>query len=59
MWLLDGYMDVHLAGVLAGFEFPCDTAGNRGWKDRSKGDLMPAAGFELGVAAIGLDFELG
>ena len=59
MWLLGGYMDVPLAGVLEGFGFPCDTAGNRGWKDLSKGDWMPAAGSKVGVAAIGLGFELG
>lgn len=59
MWLLDPNMDVQLAGVLAGFGFSCDAAGNRGWKDVSKGDLMPAAGFERGVAAVGFDFELG
>ena len=57
MWLLDANMDVHLAGVLGGF--PCDTAGNWGWKDLSKGDLMPVAGSEPGVGASGFDFELG
>ena len=49
MWLLDANMDVHLASVLAGFEIVCDTAGNRGWKALSNGDLVKAAaeaGFE-------------
>ena len=43
MWLLDANMDVHLASVLAGFEIACDTAGNRGWKALSNGDLVKAA----------------
>jgi hypothetical protein len=43
MWLLDANMDVHLASVLAGFGIVCDTAGNRGWKALSNGDLVQAA----------------
>ncbi|MGA2327649.1 MAG: hypothetical protein ABSH05_15300 [Bryobacteraceae bacterium] len=48
MWLLDANMNVHLAGVLAEFGFPCNTAASRGWKDLSNGDLAStaaAAGF--------------
>jgi len=43
MWLLDANMDVHLAFVLAGFGIICDTAGNRGWKALSNGNLVKAA----------------
>jgi hypothetical protein len=43
MWLLDANMDVHLASVLTGFGIDCDTAGNRGWKALSNGDLVKAA----------------
>jgi hypothetical protein len=43
MWLLDANMDVHLASVLTGFDISCDTAGNRGWKAMSNGDLVKAA----------------
>jgi hypothetical protein len=43
MWLLDANMDVHLASVLTGFGIRCDTAGNRGWKALSDGDLVRAA----------------
>jgi hypothetical protein len=48
MWLLDANMDVHLAGVLVELGVPCDTAGVRGWKALSNGDLVStaiAAGF--------------
>lgn len=43
MWLLDANMDVHLASVLADYGIACDTAGNRGWKALSNGDLVKAA----------------
>jgi len=43
MWLLDANMDVHLASVLTGFQIECDTAGNRGWKALSNGNLVKAA----------------
>ena len=43
MWLLDANMDVHLVSVLAEFGIDCDTAGNRGWKARSNGELVTAA----------------
>jgi hypothetical protein len=43
MWLLDANMDVHLVSVLTGFKIPCDTAGKRGWKALSNGDLVSAA----------------
>lgn len=43
MWLLDANMDVHLAPVLRGLGIDCDTAGNRGWKALSNGDLVKAA----------------
>ena len=43
MWLLDANMDVHLASVLTGLEIKCDTAGKRGWKALSNGDLVKAA----------------
>jgi hypothetical protein len=43
MWLLDANMDVHLASVLTGFGIDCDTAGNRGWKALSNGDLVKAS----------------
>ena len=43
MWLLDANMDVHLAPVLTGYGIVCDTAGNRGWKALSNGDLVKAA----------------
>jgi hypothetical protein len=29
--------------VLAGFQISCDTAGQRGWKSLSNGELVPAA----------------
>ena len=37
--LLEADMDVHLVAVLVGFGIRCDTAGNRGWKALSNGDL--------------------
>ena len=43
MWLLDANMDVHLASLLTGMGIACDTAGNRGWKALSNGDLVKAA----------------
>ena len=43
MWLLDANMDVHLVSVLTGFNISCDTAGKRGWKALSNGDLVNAA----------------
>ena len=43
MWLLDANIDVHLVPVLAGFKISCDTAGKRGWKALSNGDLVRAA----------------
>ena len=48
MWLLDANMDVHLAAVLVELGIRCDTAGKRGWKALSNGDLVAtaaAAGF--------------
>jgi hypothetical protein len=33
-------MDVHLVSVLTGFNIFCDTAGKRGWKALSNGDLV-------------------
>lgn len=43
MWLLDANMDAHLVSVLDDFGISCDTAGNRGWKALSNGDLVTAA----------------
>jgi hypothetical protein len=43
MWLLDANMDVHLAPVLTGLGITCDTAGKRGWKTLSNGELVKAA----------------
>src|SRR5579862_9326103 len=43
MWLLDANVDVHLVPVLRGFGISCDTAGNRGWKALSNGQLVTAA----------------
>jgi hypothetical protein len=43
MWLLDANMDVHLVSVLTGFQISCDTAGQRGWKSLSNGELVRAA----------------
>ena len=34
---------MHLISVLEGFQIPCDTAGKRGWKALSNGDLIRAA----------------
>jgi hypothetical protein len=48
MWLLDANMDVHLVSVPTGFKIACDSAGKRGWKALSNGDLVSlaaAAGF--------------
>ena len=49
MWLLDANMDVHLVAVLAEFGVRCETAGSRGWKALSNGELVETAvadGFE-------------
>ena len=43
MWLLDANMDVHLVPVLTSLGVPCDSAGNRGWKALSNGNLVKAA----------------
>ena len=43
MWLLDANMDVHLVAVLTDFKISCDTAGKRGWKALSNGELVRAA----------------
>jgi hypothetical protein len=43
MWLLDANMDVHLASILTALGIECDTAGNRGWKALSNGNLVKAA----------------
>ena len=43
MWLLDANMDVHLVSVLTGCKTSCDTAGKRGWKALSNGDLVNVA----------------
>jgi len=43
MWLLDANMDVHLVSALSGFGISSDTAGNRGWKALSNGELVAAA----------------
>jgi hypothetical protein len=43
MWLLDANMDVHLVSFLKDFGIGCDTAGNRGWKALSNGELVTAA----------------
>jgi hypothetical protein len=49
MWLLDANMDVHLVAVLAELGIRCETAGSRGWRALSNGELVAAAaaaGFE-------------
>jgi hypothetical protein len=49
MWLLDANMDVHLVSVFRDLQITCDTAGQRGWKTLSNGQLVRAAvdaGFE-------------
>ncbi len=43
MWLLDANMDVHLVEVLAQFGIAAETAGSRGWKALSNGQLVAAA----------------
>jgi|SRR5208283_3545883 hypothetical protein len=43
MWLLDANMDVHLVAVLADLAIESDTAGRRGWKALSNGQLVAAA----------------
>ena len=51
MWLLDANIDVHLVSVLRGLEISCDTAGQRGWKSLSNGELVRAA-FEAGFKCL-------
>lgn len=51
MWLLDANMDVHLVSVLTGMGINCDTAGNRGWKALSNGNLVNA-GVEAGFTCL-------
>ena len=49
MWLLDANIDVHLVATLADLGIRSATAGSRGWKALSNGDLVVAAseaGFE-------------
>lgn len=49
MWLLDANMDVNLVRVLARLGIRAETAGSRGWKAFSNGQLVAAAvasGFE-------------
>ena len=36
-------MDVHLVTVLTDFQISCDTAGQRGWKSLSNGELVRVA----------------
>lgn len=43
MWLLDANVDVHLVAVLREFGVQCETAGGRGWKGVSNGELVAAA----------------
>jgi hypothetical protein len=43
MWLLDANMDVHLTGVLRDLGILSETAGARGWKALSNGQLVAAA----------------
>ena len=43
MWLLDANMDVHLAALSVEFGIRGDTAGNRGWKTLSNGELVASA----------------
>ena len=49
MWLLDANMDVHLVATLADLGISSVTAGSRGWRALSNGELVAAAsaaGFE-------------
>jgi len=43
MWLLDANMDVHLVPFLREQGISCATAGHRGWKALSNGELVAAA----------------
>jgi hypothetical protein len=43
MWLLDANVDVHLADVFREFDIQCETAGSRGWKALSNGELVAVA----------------
>lgn len=43
MWLLDANLDIHLEGLLRGFQIECDTAQNRGWKALRDRELVAAA----------------
>jgi hypothetical protein len=43
MWLLDANVDVHLVRTLRELGVSCDTAGNRGWKALSNGELVSTA----------------
>jgi hypothetical protein len=43
MWLLDANMDVHLVATLAELGVSSATAGSRGWKALSNGELVAAA----------------
>jgi len=43
MWLLDANVDVHLVPFFRERGISCDTAGHRGWKALSKGELVAAA----------------
>ena len=51
MWLLDANMDVHLVSVLTDFQISSDTAGQRGWKSLSNGELVRAA-FDAGFKCL-------
>ena len=43
MWLLDANVDVHLIDLLNELGVLADTAGRRGWKSLSNGQLVSAA----------------
>jgi hypothetical protein len=43
MWLLDANMDSHLVSILSSFGVACESAGSRGWKALSNGELVTAA----------------
>ena len=43
MWLLDANVDVHLLRTLHELGVSCDTAGSRGWKALSNGELVSVA----------------
>jgi hypothetical protein len=50
MWLLDANLDIHLVGLLRGYEIDCDTAEYRGWKALRNGDLVAAASKTVSTA---------